>query len=89
MIGLSEEELKRVIEQKKGSLNYSAWTIGVTDKPEIRKDQHKSDGENVNFWNHWTAATETVARNVEKHFLDRGMKGGSGGGGTADYVYMF
>lgn len=64
---------------------YSIWTIGVTDDPATRKVQHG----NPSDWYQWDADTEQIARNVEAYFLDKGMKGGTGGGGRADYVYIF
>jgi len=67
------------------SKKYSIWTIGVTDDPTTRKTQH----ENPKHWMQWNADNESDARAIEKHFLDKKMKGGEGGGGTADYVYIF
>ena len=63
----------------------SNWTIGVTDDPTRRKSEHG----NPTHWHQWDADTETAARNVEKYFLDKGMKGSGGGSGGADYVYIF
>ena len=80
----SESTIKLAIERIVVG-KYSIWTIGVTDDPVRRRDEHGNPG----AWRYWDADTETVARNVEKHFLDRGMKGGGGGGGRADYVYIF
>ena len=65
--------------------NYSLWTIGVTDNPARRETEHG----NPSTWFQWDADTEIGARNVEKHFLDKGMKGSGGGLGRADYVYIF
>ena len=63
----------------------SNWTIGVTDDPTRRKAEHG----NPSGWRQWDADTETAARNVESYFIAKGMKGGSGGSGRADYVYIF
>ncbi len=63
----------------------SNWTIGVTDDPVRRKSEHG----NPAGWHHWDADTEQAARNVESYFLGKGMKGGGGGLGRADYVYIF
>ena len=65
--------------------HYSVWTIGVTDDPARRKTEHG----NPKCWHHWDANTETDARNVERYFLDLGMKGAPGGLGRADYVFIF
>ena len=78
-----EEVIKTAIE--KIVSNYSNWTIGVTDDPVRRRSEHG----NPNHWHHWDAETETTARNVERYFLDKGMKGSGGGPGRADYVYIF
>ncbi len=80
----SESEIKAAIESR-ANKKYSIWTIGVTDDPERRKTEH----DDPKYWKQWNADSETAARNVEKHFLDKGMKGGGGGGGKADYVYTF
>ncbi len=79
----SESAIKAAI--KKIVTSYSIWTIGVTDDPVRRKSEHG----NPQHWHQWDADTETAARNVEKYFLDKGMKGAPGGAGRADYVYIF
>ena len=65
--------------------NYHVWTIGVTDSPTRRRGEHAYPS----TWHHWNADTERVARNVEAFFIAKGMKGATGGGGKADYVYIF
>lgn len=67
------------------NVGYSTWTMGVTDQPTTRKSQH---GDPIS-WHQWNADTEKTARDVESHFIDLGMKGGEGGRGNADYVYIF
>ena len=56
-----------------------------TDDPDKRKKEHG----NPKHWHQWDADTEKEARNVESYFIDKGMKGGTGGLGSADYVYIF
>lgn len=79
----SESAIKAAIEKIVG--HYPAWTIGVTDDPARRRREHG----NPSMWYQWDADTETVARNVESYFLAKGMEGGGGGPGRADYVYLF
>jgi len=79
----SESAIKSAIEAKVNV--YSAWTIGVTDDPERRKREHG----NPSVWYQWDADSEQVARNVEAYFVEKGMKGDTGGVGGADYVYIF
>lgn len=86
---MSYNEIVDGINLKIGSTSYSIWTVGVTDDPDKRKQEHHNDGENVTYWTQWRTDTEKVGRDVEKHFLDLGMKGGTGGGGRAGYVYVF
>ncbi len=64
---------------------YGAWTIGVTDDPGRRMREHN----NPTGWRHWDADTERIARDVEAFFVAEGMSGDTGGGGRADYVYIF
>jgi len=64
---------------------YSVWTIGITDDPKRRKEEH----DNPSVWYHWKADTEKIARDVEKHFIDKDMKGATGGGENPNYVYIF
>ena len=79
----SEASIKAAIENV--VTTYSIWTIGVTNDPDRRKGEHSDTG----AWRHWNADTEQAARNVEAFFIGKGMKGGTGGGGRADYVYIF
>jgi len=68
---------------------YPTWTIGITDTPKIRKDQHDNEGKDVNHWKDWSIDNEPDGRDIEGNFLDKGMKGDAGGGGSAGYVYIF
>ena len=79
----SETTIKAKIEAKVGT--YSIWTIGVTDDPDRRRTEHG----NPSMWQQWDADTEQMARNVEAYFIEKGTKGDTGGGGSADYVYIF
>ena len=79
----SEADIKAAITKIVG--RYSAWTIGVTDNPTRRRSQHG----NPSTWHHWNAATEQTARRIEAFFIAKGMQGATGGGGDADYVYIF
>ena len=84
---MNESAIKASIEQriKSSDTIYSGWTIDITDDPERRKREH----DNPTFWSHWKADSETIARNVEKYFLAKGMKGDTGGGKSPNYVYVF
>lgn len=77
----------RVSRSKKA--DYTIWTIGITDKPKIRKDQHENGGKEIKHWKDWSTNSEKDGRDIEEYFLDKGMKGDTGGGGLAGYVYIF
>ena len=84
---MRESEIIEAIEAKIGrlKLSYAVWTIGITDDPQRRKGEHN----NPPLWDDWEADTETIARDVEKHFLEKGMKGAPGGGDHPNFVYVF
>jgi len=89
---MNESEIIQAIEKRvmsTESKKYSIWTIGITDDTERRKVEHDNAGDDTKYWMDWKADTETIARNVEKYFLAKGMKGGTGGGEHPTYVYIF
>ena len=65
--------------------SYEQWTVGVTDEPGRRREDHGGPTKTPQ-WREWDAYTENDARYVERHFLRLGMRGGPG---RADYVYVF
>ena len=67
---MQESEIRQAIEQKIGDTDCKIWTVGITDDPARRKSEHDAQGEDTKYWKDWKADTETIARNVEKHFLD-------------------
>ena len=70
---------------KNSGTSYSAWTIGVTDRPEERR----SEQGNPSTWENWRTDSEQTGRNVERYFKSQGMNGDLGGPGDAKYVYIF
>lgn len=92
VLGMSSEMTEQeIISAIEGHIagRYSSWTIGVTDQPNERKQQHERDGKNVSYWHQWDASTELVARRIERYFGDKGCRGAGGGPGNANYVYIF
>ncbi len=81
---ISEIE-KRVLRMKN---DYTLWTIGITDTPKSRKDQHYDNGKDVSDWADWSIHSENDARAIEEHFLDKGMRGDAEGS-SVKYVYIF
>jgi hypothetical protein len=86
---MQESEIRQAIEQKIGDTDCKIWTIGITDDPVRRKTEHDAKNESTTYWKDWKADSETIARSVEKYFLDKGMKGSTGGGEHPTYVYVF
>ena len=59
---------------------YKDCYIGITSNVEDRLfGDHNVSKEN-GHWIYRSASSDTVAREIEQYFLDKGMDGGSGGG---------
>ena len=72
------EEIESHITDCGGGID--GWYVGVAAKPRERLfDDHSVDKEK-GAWIYRTASSDGVARDIEKHFLDKGAKGGTGGG---------
>ena len=67
---------------------YGDFYIGITNDIDRRLFGEHNVPRNGHWRIHRKANNDTHARNVEKHFLNEGMKGGTGGGGT-DCVYVY
>ena len=87
---MDKEEL--IAKIGRGITHHSVWTIGITTNTARRKKEHKQDVKDIKWWHELEADSLSVARDVEKYFHDKGMRGG--GGGDVDdiktvYVYIF
>lgn len=71
---------------------YSEFYVGITNDIENRLfTAHRVPRKN-HWWIYSYANTESIAREVEKYYLKKGMRGGTGGGtgtGDARYVYCY
>ena len=77
------------IEEHIGSTSYTDWYVGITKDPYSRRRKHEED-DYVTRWKDWNAGTDTVAREVETHFLNLHMRGAGGGGDNdSKYVYVY
>lgn len=79
--------------QKSGRQYYNEFYVGVTTDVEQRlftSHRVRRDGD---WWVYALADTEEIAREVEKHYLEFGMRGKTGGGtgkdGDSWYVYCY
>lgn len=69
---------------------YSEFYIGITNDPEIRLFSEHHVDIHEGCWTFHRAIDIEQARAVEKNMLDKGMKGGPGGGtSTSIYVYCY
>jgi hypothetical protein len=83
--GTKEAEITAAIEKIVGGRRINVWTIGTTDNIELRREAHGRP----TIWHYWHADTEAIAKKVEKHFRDLGMKGFTGTSGeNAHNVYI-
>lgn len=86
MTSYSSSELIKII--GKNISTYNIWTIGITTRPKSRKIEH----DNPKYWRIWQANSLMAAQNTESHFINLGMKGGTGGDVDDKfivYVYIF
>lgn len=86
---MTYKEIEQVFLERTQRSNYSFWTVGVTDNPNERENQHTLEKGRIKSWTHCPTDNESIGRDIEKHFIALGMQGGTGGGGTASYVYIF
>lgn len=73
-----------------GKRYYSDFYVGISKNAQKRLfDEHHVDKDN-SWWIFRTATTSKDARDVEKHFIELGMRGGTGGGDdTANMIYCY
>jgi len=69
--------------------NYSAWRIGITADWATRKKEWKDAGHNVDYWHCWQADSSADAKDIESHFIEKELKGGTGGQLSRDTVYVY
>jgi hypothetical protein len=74
-------------------ITYSLWRIGITHDLAERKiywrDTEKKD---IDHWKDWQADSLSDAQEIEAHFINKGMKGGTGGDLSPNkdvFVYIF
>lgn len=84
---MEKSEIIKAIENRVEK--YSVWTIGITNDPDRRRKEHEADKKDTKYWKEWKADSERDARDIEKHFKDKGMGGDTGGGDNPTYVYIF
>ena len=70
--------------------SYAKWYVGIAADARDRLFSDHAVKENGDAWIYRQCTSSSVARAVEKYFLDKGMKGGGGGGDyNTDYAYAY
>ena len=73
-----------------GKKYYSDFYIGITNDVDRRLFDEHNVSRDYSWWIYRTAKDSVTAREVEKHFLELGMRGGeSGGNDTSNIVYCY
>ena len=86
----TKQEIINDITQYFMGTTYSGCYVGITSDVESRLFRDHRVSREHGRWIYRTANSHTVAREVEKHFLNAGMDGGTGGGDrTSTTVYAY
>ena len=85
--------IAQAIAAKIANTTLSSWRIGLThDHVERKRYWGLSAGHNTSRWTAWQAACLEDAQRIEAFFIDKGMKGGTGGDLSPNrpvFVYVF
>ena len=70
--------------------SYRDWYVGIASNPRDRLFNDHNVDEKGGSWIYKDAGSESAARQVESYFIDKGCKGGGGGGDASTrYVYAY
>ncbi len=90
---MKKSDIMQAIESKRGTTDYNIWRIGLTHDIAERKSYWKeTEKQNVNYWKDWQTDSLSDTQDIESHFINKGMKGGTGGDLSSRktvYVYVF
>lgn len=76
--------------QKSRKGYYSDFYIGITNDIERRLFGEHNVDRNYGWWIYCEAINKATAQEVEEYYLDKGMKGDTGGGNeNTTYVYCY
>ena len=83
---MASDDVVKIIEHNLLHLHpYGSWTIGRTTDPVRRERELDFPG----FWRFWDAEDPNAAKQVEEHFLGRGMRKDDQEEDRATVVYLF
>lgn len=73
-----------------GKSYYNEFYVGITNDPKRRLFEEHGVSKEDSWWIYVKADNAEIARNVEKHYLNEGMRGNDGGGNEDScYVYCY
>ena len=89
-----EDIIKSIDEHLVKSPKHYYWDfyIGITDNIEERLFGYHKVNKQTDWWIYCNGDSENIARQVENYYLEKGMRGGQGGGkgnGQTKYVYCY
>lgn len=92
-MALSYTDIIRRIDEhldKSGKNFYNEFYIGITNDPERRLFEEHGVSKENSWWIYIPADNVETARKVEQYYLDKGMRGGYGGGNNESiFVYCY
>ncbi len=86
----SKQEIINDIAAHFKGIPYKNCYVGITSDVERRLFGDHNVSKDKGHWIYRTASSNSIAREIEQHFLDAGMDGGPGGGdATSRIVYAY
>jgi hypothetical protein len=88
----SKQEIITAIDTYMQKFNYknSDWYVGIASDPKDRLFNGHNVNENNGTWIYEQALSDSVAREIEKIYINTGHDGGDGGGNYESmYVYAY
>lgn len=85
----TKNEIITAITAKFRGIAYSDCYVGITSNVQQRLFVEHNVPRATGRYIHRTADRASIAREVEQHFINAGMKGGGGGSRTARIVYSY
>ena len=76
----SKQEIINDITNHFSSKSNSDCYVGITKEIDARLFGDHNVSKESGFWIYRTASSDTIAREIEKHFLEKRVDGGDGGG---------
>ena len=86
---MTEQKIKNEIEAFIHS-PIENWYVGISKNAGDRLKEHGVELEPANTsWIFRKAASDAIARSIEKYFIEKGADGGDGGGTNCLFVYAY